>query len=123
MPAFGAVRYLAPAGSTGNLTSAGFALDPDADSADVEFIVEAAGATPTVTWKAQLSVDGVNWFDAFYVTEASDAAVATAIVQTAVGSKVAFIELGQRDWQLVRVVVSANTNITFRCELRSKDSD
>lgn len=114
---------LAPAGSAGNQTSAALLLDPDSERANVEFVVEAIGATPTVTWKAQVSMDGLAWFDAQYVTDAVDTVAVAAITVTVVGSQVVFLRLADRGWQWVRLVVSANTNVTYRCELRQKDVD
>jgi hypothetical protein len=123
MPDFLPVQALAPAGSTGNQTTAPIPLSPDAENASVEFVVEAIGATPTVTWKAQVSDDGVKWFDAQYVTDSSDTVVQTALTATAVGTQIIFLRLKDRDWRLVQLVVSANTNVTFRAELRQADRD
>ncbi len=114
---------MAPAASAGNVTGAAVGLDADSDRAAVAFIVEAIGATPTVTWKAQVSLDGLTWFDARYVTDASEAVASAAITVAVVGTQVIFISLVDRGWRNVRIVTSANTNVTFRAELREADRD
>ena len=117
------VQSLAPTGSTGNQTTAPVPLSPDAENASVEFVVEAIGATPTVTWKVQVSDDGSAWFDAQYVTDSSDTVATAAITATTVSTAIVFLRLKDRDWRLVRLVVSANTNVTYRSELRQADRD
>lgn len=123
MPEFYLAQLLAPAGSTTNQTTGPTPLQPDAEVASVEFIVEAIGAGPTVTWKVQLSEDGAAWFDAQYITDASDTVAQTALVATAVGTQIIFLRLSDRGWRQARLVVSANTNVTYRAELRQKDRD
>jgi hypothetical protein len=116
----GATRYiLAPGGSTGNVT--GNAVDASQASGPValQFVAEVAGTTPTVTYKFQGSLDGLNWYDVYYLTDASDTAAATARTATAVGAQVSFLDSGNssRNYSKFRLVTSANTNVTFRAEL------
>lgn len=112
-------KIVAPAGSTGNNTHNPFGVGAAADAVAVQFIVEAAGATPTVTWKAQGSLDGANWYDLQYVTDASDTGAKTALTATAVGAQVVYLDsaTGARFYLQYRVVTSANTNVTYRAEL------
>jgi hypothetical protein len=71
-----------------------------------------------VTWKAQGSLDGTNFYDLFYVTDSSDTAAATAVVSTAVGAKVIYAaNPGARMYRWFRIVTSSNTNITYHAEL------
>ena len=59
------VHTLAPSGSTGLLNpGAAVTIDPDADRLGVTLTVEAIGATPSITWKLQVSLDELNWSDA-----------------------------------------------------------
>lgn len=110
---------LAAAGSTGNNTHPAVGAGAAADRVAVQFVVEAAGATPTVTWKAQGSMDGSNWYDVEYVTDSTDTAAKTALTATAVGAQVIFVDTagGSRFYPFYRLVTSSNTNVTYRGEL------
>lgn len=112
------LSLLAPAGSTGNVTGAAVGC-ADASRVAVQLVVEAVGGTPTVTWKAQGSHDGVNWYDVFYLTDASDTATAATRTATAVGAQTLWLDRngGSRFYAWYRIVTSANTNVTFRAEL------
>lgn len=115
-------HYLANKGSTGNVTSAALLANPDAEEMAVQFVVEAAGATPTVTWKVQGSLDGVNYVDVSYITPATSVAAVAAKTLTAVGVDIIFLDQpATRQYKFLRLVVSANTNITYRCELYLTD--
>lgn len=109
---------LAATGTTGNNTH-----DPvgcsNALRVAAQFVVEATGATPTVTWKVQGSLDGVNWYDLEYVTDSSDTGAAATRTATAVGTQTEWVDLAGngRFFHFVRLVTSANTNITYRGEL------
>jgi hypothetical protein len=113
----------APVGSTGSQTHASVELAPY-DTIAFQFVVEVAGATPSVTWKIQGSVDenivsdaNSNWYDVFYVTDSSDTGATTAITQTTLGAKLIFLDNPvARRYRKFRVVSSANTNVTYRCE-------
>lgn len=115
---------LAPTGSTGNNTHnpASVSIESVLPTA-VQFVVEVAGATPTVTWKAQGSMDGTNWYDLFYITDATDTSAAAARVATAVGAQIEWLALAPtRNYAQFRVVTSLNTNVTYRAELYIADS-
>lgn len=117
-----ATKYaLAPAGSTGNVTGAAVELTNVIEQAQVafQFVVEAIGATPTITFKYQGSLDGVNWYDVIYYTDANDTlSVATRAVTT-VGAVVQFLDTGNgsRLYRYYRLVPTLNTNVTYRAEL------
>ena len=84
-----------------------------------QFVVEVIGATPTVTFKYQASLDNVNWYDLVYFTDANDTlSVATRVVTT-VGASVQWLDTGNssRLYRYYRLVTSANTNVTYRGEL------
>lgn len=112
---------LAPTASTGNNTHTGVAYKPGSgygSPVGIQFVVEVAGATPTVTWKAQGSLDGTNWYDVLYISDSSDTAAATTKTATAVGAQVIYLSNTQsRGYSFYRIVTSANTNITYRAEL------
>lgn len=91
----------------------------------IEFEVEAVGATPTVTYTVQGSLDGTNWFDLQYVTEDSAVAAAkTAIVTTAVSKKFVYLDgLDKRFFRHVAVNVTANTNVTYSARVHGTGFD
>lgn len=109
---------LSAAAQTSNNTHAGVEVSGPGQSENAqvgwELIVEAVGATPTVTWKVQGSLDGSNWYDCLYITDASDTASAATRTATAVGRQVAFLSnAGTRMYRYFRLVTSANTNVTY----------
>ena len=131
-------RQLAcPQGSTGNVTFPSIEVPPDVDQDAfiLSFIVEAVGATPTVTYKWQYSLDdpsisdaNATWFDLLYhlpgVTP-EVAPVATTRARTAVSTDPLLPTQGAAKKELyrrVRLVTSANTNVTFRGEVIGLDS-
>lgn len=87
----------------------------------VEFQVEAAGATPAISWTVQGSHDGTNWVDLEYVTDDSAVAAAKA-AQTgvAVGTVRVFVDgLDKRFWEYLAVNVASNTNVTYSARLKT----
>lgn len=119
MSAFG-TGALAATGSTGNNTHAAVECGSSNAQIAAEFIVEAVGATPTVTWKVQGSHDGTNFYDWNYITDSSDTAATTALTSTAVGRKTIFLaNPGARMYRFARLVTSANTNVTYSANLYS----
>lgn len=115
---------MAATASTGNNTHAAVTAPIESSAATaIQFVVEVAGATPTVTWKAQGSLDGTNWYDVLYVSDSSDTAATTGLVSTAVGAKVIWLSNAtSRQYAQFRVVTSSNTNITYRAELYVADT-
>lgn len=113
------LSQLAPPGSTGNNTHALTGAGSIADRIAVQFVVEAIGATPTVTWKVQGSLDGINWYDVEYVSDSSDTGAAATRTATTVSSQVEWLDLAgsSRFYDDIRLITSANTNVTYRAEL------
>jgi hypothetical protein len=116
---------LAATGQTGNNTHPSVWLGSSYEAVAMQFVVEVAGATPTVTWKVQASPDdnkvtdaNSNWYDVGYVTDGTDTIAQTARTATAVGAQVQFVSNPvARRYQKFRLVTSANTNITYRGEV------
>lgn len=111
-------------GQTGNNTHAGVAV-VGYDTVAFQFVVEAVGGTPTITWKVQGSVDdpatvtdvSANWFDVAYVTDATDTTATAARTRTTVGADVEFLANPvARRYRRYRLVTSANTNVTYHAE-------
>lgn len=110
---------LAPTGSTGNNTHTASDSGPAPGPICCQFVVEAVGATPTVTFKFQGSQDGVNWYDMAYFTDSSDTSAVTTRTVTGVGASANFLDTvnSGRMYNFYRCVTSANTNVTYRAEL------
>lgn len=131
-------KLAAPEGSTGNNTHPGVEIEPSIDLAGLllSFIVEVVGATPTVTYKWQVSADDPStitdanavWTDLNYILhgDTTEAVVAATRARTAVGSDTVVPFLGAKARQLfrrIRLVTSANTNVQYRAVVTGVDSD
>lgn len=112
------VVSLAPAGSTGNITGAAVSMADDMYPVIAfQFVVEAVGATPTVTFKFQGTLDGTNWYDVGYITDSSDSISQSTRTVTATGASIEYVSNPvARRFNQYRVVTTANTNVTFRAE-------
>jgi len=123
MASFHGPTYLAAVGTTSNNTHPGVRTHGDYDLAIFHFIVEAVGATPTVTWKIQgcwaepdvIDADAL-WFDLGYVTESSDTFTTATRVATATTDRQA--NFAARPFSRFRLITSSNTNVTYRCEMQ-----
>jgi hypothetical protein len=97
-------------------------VNPGVERLAIEFITEAVGATPTVTYKVQgtladgaISDANAGWVDVPYVTDATDTLSQATRSMTATGSQVAWLSNAQgRFFRRLRLVTSANTNVTYR---------
>jgi hypothetical protein len=115
---------LAPVGSTGNNTHTSAGVAPAVARLAGVLVIESVGATPTITAKIQGSLDdasiadgSANWFDLPFVTATNDTVAAT-MTQTATGAYPMYLSLmANRFVKRVRLVTSANTNVTYRGEL------
>lgn len=74
-------------------------------------ITTTIGATPTATVNIQGSLDGTNWWNVPYRTPASDTSANTALTITTATTTVVYID--PKFVRYLKVVVSANTNVTF----------
>lgn len=114
-------KVLFPTGTTTASTGNSVELETIVQNGVVacQFVVEAVGATPTVTFKYQGSLDNVNWYDMIYFTDANDTlSVATRTV-TGTGASVNFLDVANssRYYKYYRCVTSSDTNVTYRAEL------
>lgn len=131
MSGFRLIGALAAAGSTGNNTHASVPLDRDldADALALEFKITAVGATPTITFKFQGSLDdpGVSdansdWFDVSVDPEDGTAS-AVSFVKTAVAVLQYALQLQAKPLRKIRLVTSANTNVTYQADAYAVDRD
>jgi hypothetical protein len=128
MSGFVGPLFMAVTGTTGNNTSAGVGLSPAANRAAFLFVVEAVGGGPTVTYKFQGTLDvatvtdaNANWADLLVLPIGSDTATAAPTALTATGVTIHYLaQAHTRFVRRVRVVTSANTNVTYRCELHQQ---
>lgn len=104
-------------GTTGTPASPVIELDGDPDDIGFEFVVEVIGATPSITFKWQGSLNGTDWFDYGYITDASSVESFAARTVTTVSASVQWRSNALRRYRFVRCVPSANTNVTFRAAL------
>jgi hypothetical protein len=114
-------QVLAAAASTGNNSHAAVGHSPAADQMAIEFVVEVAGGTPTVSYKLQGTfVDSpasTDWFDLIALPSDNDTAAVTRVV-TAVGRYCSYVAQSHvRFAKYVRLVTSSNTNITYSANL------
>jgi len=117
---FNGPQVLAPAGSTGNKTLAGVWVQPGASRFCMQFVNEVLGATPTVDFQFQGSVDGgTTWTAVPYVTAASNTLATAAVTVTGLGATVLWMDLAvfSRFFSMFRCVTTNNTNVTYRAEL------
>lgn len=122
---------MANPGSTGNNTHAGINADQnfDAETLDLEFEITAVGATPTVSWLYQGSMDGPDvadsasdWFALEVLPSDAAAELATVQTKTAVGVYASSLELARRPIRKIRLVTSANTNCTYEADAYGVDT-
>ena len=113
---------IAAKGSTGTGRKSALIDGTAASRLMIEFEVEAVGATPTVTFTIQGSMDGTTWTDMQYVTlDSSVAASKAGIVVTTVSKTHRFVDgLDKRFPHYIAVNVTANTNVTFSARAHSE---
>lgn len=103
--------------STGNNTHTAVRADAG-DAYAFEMEVTAIGATPTVTWVIQGSMDGTTYFPIAYVTDATDTVAVAGRTMTTVSTQIEFLaNPTARQYKFWRLVTSANTNVTYRARM------
>ena len=123
------VRTAIGPGETGNDTSNGVKVLPETRDILLNFIVEAAGAGPTVTYKWQYSLDAhditdaaATWTDVSYTlpTDTAETFASTTRARTSVSIDTLLPYMGAKvsmAYRRFRVVTTSNTNITYRAEV------
>lgn len=76
-------------------------------------IVATVGATPTVTIDVQGSADLVDWWDVPYADIATPTTIAVAALTIVTASTVRKILQPEAPWRYLRLLLSANTNVTL----------
>lgn len=122
----------AGSGASGSTQASGnnVVVPMDADLLSLEFRVTAVGATPTVTYKWQGSDDDAStaeassdWYDLFALPSSGAAETAAGGTLTAVGVGEFNLDLHKRLPRKVRLIVSANTNVTWDSEVRAASDE
>ncbi len=121
---------LAPTGSTGNINGTAVTGIEDGRTVALVFQVGAVGATPTITYKIQGALNrdpGIKldsqpasdvWDDLSLVVSNPATAAITSDTKTATGTFIYFVNgVDIRRWRKIRLVTSANTNVTFSARL------
>lgn len=109
---------MAPTGTTGNNTHSAVVPNRGYEGLAFQFEIEAVGATPTVTFKVQGSLDGTNYYDLGYITDASDTIATAALTKTSVAAYIIFLSNPlARSYKYFRLVTTANTNVTYSAKL------
>lgn len=118
---------LAPAASTGTASHQSISVAPIPQLIAVEFVVEAVGATPTITYKLQGSWDpgsvadgSANFFDLIALPSDNETAAITKTVTATGGYATYLAQSTVRFAPRVRLVTSANTNVTYHANLRTQ---
>lgn len=115
-------RTLHADGSTGTGTGSELTLgtldggSPFDQVVAVQVEVTAVGATPTMTFQLEGTLDGTNWFAVARYSESSDTVDVTAVTVTAVSRTVKYVDTIKRPLLKLRVNVTANTNVTFNAK-------
>lgn len=127
MPA-AAGQVLAATGRTGPNTDGPVTVSDPVSWVALEFVVEVAGSTPTITAKLQgsfapSSTAAGAYVDCQLLPSASDTSV-SSFTQTGVGTYVYFVSLSHsRMFRHFQLVTSANTNVTYRANLYALTND
>lgn len=105
---------LAPTGSNAVQAYSTMGVDRDDTVNVVQFVVDSAGTSPTVTFTIQGSFDGTHWFDVPYLTTTSDTLSNASLTLTATGAALLYV---MRPFPFFRVNVTALNNVTFHADL------
>jgi hypothetical protein len=120
------VGQLANVGTTGNNTHPSVPVDgaESVRALSIEFEVTAAGATPTVTFIAQGSMDGPDipdassdFFTLALIPPSGGAETQAPAAVTTVSVNEYTLDLARHPCRKLRLVTSANTNITYEADV------
>ena len=76
-------------------------------------ITSTVGATPTVTVNIQGSVDGTNFYNIPYALVATPETLTIAAITITTATTTTYLLRPDHAWTFVRLVLSANTNVTL----------
>jgi hypothetical protein len=98
---------------TGNGPSTNVADRGPSHKGGIVQIRTTVGGTPTCTYQIEVSADGVTWTPATYadIATPNNNSTGTFVITTATTVQ-KIVKQGPTPWRYVRVVYSANTNVT-----------
>src|SRR5262245_57044487 len=76
-------------------------------------VTSVVGATPTVTVNIQGSVDGTNFYNIPYALVATPSTFTIAAITITTAVTTTYLLQNAQAWQFVKLVYSANTNVTL----------
>ena len=76
-------------------------------------VTSTIGATPTVTVNIQGSVDGVSFYNIPYALAATPETLSVAAITITTAVTVTYLLRPSHAWRFVKLVMSANTNVTL----------
>lgn len=76
-------------------------------------VTSVIGATPTVTVNIQGSMDGVNFYNIPYALVATPSTFVVAAITITTAVTVTYLLQPDQAWRFVKLVMSANTNVTL----------
>jgi hypothetical protein len=82
-------------------------------------VLTAVGATPTITYTMQCSVDGTNFFACPYATTAAPETMVQTAITTTTAKTDTFLLRPNHPWRYIKLNVTANTNVTFTATVYS----
>jgi hypothetical protein len=80
-------------------------------------VVTTVGATPTVTVDIQGSMDGTNFYNVAYALPATPTTYTVAAITITTATTNHYILVPQHPWRYLKLVYSANTNVTLTVDL------
>ena len=83
------------------------------EDAGAVVITSTVGATPTVTVNIQGSVDGTNFYNVAYATTAAPETVSVAAITITAATTNTYLLRPDHAWRYLKLVYSANTNVTL----------
>ena len=79
-------------------------------------VVTTVGATPTVTVNIQGSMDGSNFYNVTYALPATPTTYTVAAITITSATTNHYILVPQAPWRYLKLVYSANTNVTLTAD-------
>ncbi len=100
----------------GDSTNSALRANADQDRSGAVVITSAVGATPTVTVNILGSVDGTNFYNIPYATQAAPETLAVAAIVITTAVTTTYVLRNGQPWLFLKLAYSANTNVTLTAQ-------